>query len=403
MRRKVDILIAHPGKHHALHLVVGCIKSGALVCYFTPFYRCGLGRLVAALPGKIGSKARGYYHPDIPLKSVISPLNWQIKKLVTLFKNNILFYCDFDTFVAQAIATGKYQANVLITLQDYMPETVRAARERGWHIWSDQILNQSEMMASRIARHERSLGLVKTWQHSEKCNDEVIAAASVVTVPSRYTLDGIAERVVKTTSVVTIPYGASAKQFADARLVDQNQIVILARAQSIRKGGHLLLYALQQCSTELLTTCAPKKIKVVILGNLEPELRPILDDLVFPDSLTVEDGNVAHAEVAQLYRQASLFVMPSLSESMSLACIEALHASLPLIITKYCGVDGFVSGEMGYEVDDTVESLATALVSAFNNQHLWRVWGNNSLKLAKQLTWDAYEQSIKKLTSEILS
>lgn len=399
---KTEILIAHPGKHHALHLVVGCIKSGASVQYVTPFYRCGLGRLVSALPGNVGNKARGYFHPDIPLRSVISPVWWQLRKLFSLYKYDLSYERAFDKFVAHAIETGKYRAKVLVTLQDYMPDTVRAAQRRGYLIWSDQILNQSDEMASRILLHEEEMGLDSTWQHSECNNNEIITASNVITVPSNYCSNGIKERVAPHTRIAIIPYGASDEQFTVKRLEDPQQIVILARAQSFRKGGHLLLSALQQCGAALLAISAPKKIKVVIMGNLEPMLRNILDGLVLPKGLTVVYGNVAHAIVPKLYQQASLFVMPSLSEGRSLACLEAMHAELPLIITPYCGVDGFEHGRMGYEIADTAISLSTALVEAFKNRQSWPQWGLNSKQLASQLTWTEYERAISSLTREIL-
>lgn len=402
MTLKVDILISHPGKHHALHLVAGCAQSGASICYVTPFYRKGIGAVIAQLPGMIGSKAKGYFHPAIPLNCVVSPLDWQIKKLISLLNNNLSYERDFDLFVANAIETGKYQAKVLVTLQDYMPATVRAAKKRGWIIWSDQILNQSVEMATRVALHEKKLNLATVWQHSEIINDEMIDVADVITVPSRYTLDGINSRIAPNTHVYTIPYGASTKQFAGERLLDSEQIIILARAHSIRKGGHLFLKALQQCSGELLSACSQKKIKVIVLGSMEPVLSRLLAEINLPEGVTVEHGNVPHAQVAQLYQQASLFVMPSLSESMSLACVEALHAGLPLIITKYCGIDGFVSGEMGYEVEDNVESIAFALVMVCSNKNKWKSWERSVRKLATTLTWDAYEHQICRLVQTLI-
>lgn len=403
MKYKVDILIAHPGKHHALHLVAGCIKSGATVRFVTPFYRCGLGKLVSFLPGKIGSKAKGYFHPDIPVSFVISPFAWQVRQLILIFKQDPSYDPSFDFYMAGEIERGRYEAKVLVALQDYMPATVNAAKKRGWKIWSDQISNQSNEMALRIAKHEQALGLNNIWKHSEKHNDEILAAADVITVPSSYTLDGIKHRVVAGTRVVTITYGASAKRFSGDRIVDDQQTIILARAQSVRKGGHLLLQAIQQSAAELLKVCVPKKIKVVLLGSMELALSNMLKEIKLPVGMVIEHGNVPHADVARLYQQASLFVMPSLSESMSLACVEALHAGLPLIITKYCGIDGFASGEMGYEVQDNTESLAAALVEAFNNQHLWLQWGYNSRQLATQLTWDAYEQRVSQLAQKVLS
>jgi glycosyltransferase involved in cell wall biosynthesis len=284
-----------------------------------------------------------------------------------------------------------------------MPESVRAAKRRGWLIWSDQILNQSVEMTVRIAQHEEALGLADKWQHSEQMNDEIIAAADVITVPSVYTLDGIRDRIRPNTRIQSIPYGASTAQFAGCRLTNHEHITILVRAHSIRKGGHLFLSALQQCGSELLRACIPKRIEVIVLGNLESTLNSLLEKITLPEGISVKHGNVPHSEVALMYRQASLFIMPSLSESMSLACIEALHAGLPLIITKYCGIDTFISGEMGYEIEDTVESLKCALISAFKNQELWDQWGNNSRKVAQELTWEAYTANISRLCTEVLS
>lgn len=394
---KADILIAHPGKHHALHLVAGCIKSGVSVCYATPFYRRGLGRLIASLPGSIGDKASGYFHPDIPLHFVASSTWWQLKKLFSLYKKDESYESEFDRFVAHAIKTKKYQAKVLVTLQDYMPETVRAAKDLGWLIWSDQISNQSEAVSSRVLRHEKNLGLTSAWRHSEINNDEMIAVADVITAPSNYCFEGIKERINPHTQIYIIPYGANAAQFSGKQLKNPQEIVILARAQSFRKGGHLLLDALQRCGSLLLAASTPKKIKIVVLGNLEPVLCEKLKTIVLPDGLTVEHGNIPHAVVEKLYKKSSLFVMPSLSESMSLACIEALHAGLPLIITEYCGIDGFVSGEMGYLVEDTIESLGDTLVNAINQQNKWPEWGENSRQLAKNFTWNTYELEISNL------
>ena len=401
MTRDITILIAHPGKHHALHLVAGCIKSGVSAIYITPFYRRGLGALIARLPGKIGNKAKGYFNSDIPIDQVVSPIFWQIRKLFALFKNDEVFYQNFDLFVAHSIYSGKYQARVLITLQDYMPKTAAAAKSLGWKIWSDQILNQSDEMRIRIAKHEKYLGMASPWEHSEISNDEILAGADIITVPSGYTLNGICSRASKNAKIFTIPYGASAQQFSGERLADPAVITILARAHSVRKGGHLLLKALQECGADLLVACGSKKIRVRILGEYEAVLANLLSQIDLPKGLTIEHGNVPHAEVAALYRQASLFVMPSLSEGMSLACIEALQAGLPLIITEYCGIDGFRPGKMGYEVEDTIESIASNMIKAFENQDLWPQWSAAACKLAQELTWDSYTSSISKTCREI--
>ena len=44
---KTDVLILHPHKHHLLNLAAGAVQSGRQTVYVTPFYRKGLGALVA--------------------------------------------------------------------------------------------------------------------------------------------------------------------------------------------------------------------------------------------------------------------------------------------------------------------------------------------------------------------
>ncbi len=400
---RTEILVAHPGRHHALHLVAGCIKSGLSISYVTPLYHCGFGRFLSIFPGVIGQKASGYFHPDIPLEVVITPKSCQIKKLISLFNKDNYYENFFDEFVAKKIESGQYQAQMLVTLQDYMPMTVRAAKLQGCKIWSDQISNQSDETMLRIMRHETSLDNQSQFSHSEEANHAILSMSDVITYPSNYCFKAIDAYIPEKSRVMKIAYGASAERFSTPKITNPDVITVVVRANTVRKGGHLFIEALKQCSEIIEEICQPCAVKFVILGSLEDQLAKKLAMCHFPDGISIVHGNIPHEMMAKLYQPASLFIMPALSEGMSLACIEALHASLPLIITKHCGIDGFVSGEMGYMVDDNPQSLATALIAAFKNQHRWQNWSVNSKILADQLTWEAYELSIKKLASEILS
>lgn len=116
-----------------------------------------------------------------------------------------------------------------------------------------------------------------------------------------------------------------------------------------------------------------------------------------PTEIRILARNYAHAEVPTLLGSASLFVMPSLSESMSLAALEAAGARLPLILSKFCGIDDFVDGIHGIEVDDEVESLAAGLLDVFSKQADWLDWGKNARTLAENYSWDRYEQAVGEL------
>ena len=94
--------------------------------------------------------------------------------------------------------------------------------------------------------------------------------------------------------------------------------------------------------------------------------------------------------------------MPSLAESMSLACVEAMQVGLPMVITKYCGIDAFVSGEMGIEVNDTVESVAEGLANVFRNQDKWIIWGANCRAAVARQSWAHYEAQIASISVEAM-
>jgi len=104
--------------------------------------------------------------------------------------------------------------------------------------------------------------------------------------------------------------------------------------------------------------------------------------------------------VPALLAGAALFVMPTLSESMSLACVEAMCAGLPLVITAHAGVDCFVDGEMGVLVQDDVDSIERGITRALSDAPRLQRWGANVRSAAASLGWEAYEARIARVASQ---
>ena len=400
---KTDILIAHPGKHHVLQLVSGCIKSGVDVKFITPFYNKGISNLFTFIPGSIGKKAKGYKNSRIPKNCIESPIIMLLSKIILYLYSEKAFLIRFDNYVAKKILQGRYQGKIFVSLQDYMPSSVKAARKKGMLIWSDQILNQSDDSQKRLKNHINKYSrILGSYTHDEAINSEILIASDIVTFPSMYTYEGIKDRVRSNCKLIKIPYGADSKRFKGSEKLNNNEITILVRAPSIRKGGHLFLLALEKIYPKLIDAIDNRKIKFIIIGQLENELERLLKKIKFQSQITVTHGNIPHSEIDKLYNVASFFIMPSLSEGSSLACIEAMHAGLPLLITNYCGIDSFVSGEMGYIVEDNLESIELSLINIFNNFSKWQHWGENTKRLGSTLTWENYEERICSLTRNSL-
>lgn len=398
---RADILVAHPYKHHALNLAAGCARSGLSTAFALPFYRRGLGRLVALVPGQIGRKAQGYFHPGLGATRLIQSPGWQLRKLATLLGDPGRIAEPYDTHVANQLLRRKWRPDIVVTLQDYMPRTSAAAKQVGAMLWSDQILNLSAEASARIARHAARYGAGVIPPHSEAANTRVLAMADVVTAPSAFTLQGIQDRIASHTRVHVVPYGVDTVRFGAPRVPATDAFTIVARAQSVRKGGHLVLLAILRSHATWARLVHPRKLRVVFLGACEPALADLLAQAKRLKSIAVQDGNIANHDVPALLATAGLFLMPTLSEGMSFACVEAMCAGVPILTTGYAGVDCFVDGEMGALIEDSVESVEAGVSGALGDQSSSERWSRNARSAAATLTWDHYERAIASISSTV--
>lgn len=87
---------------------------------------------------------------------------------------------------------------------------------------------------------------------------------------------------------------------------------------------------------------------VVGWGELESDLRAMVDDRGLDDHVSIT-GRVPSVEA--YYALADVFVLPSLTEGLSVVLLEAMAAGLPVIATDASGTaEAVVDGETGYVV-----------------------------------------------------
>ena len=74
-------------------------------------------------------------------------------------------------------------------------------------------------------------------------------------------------------------------------------------------------------------------------------------------------------ELIDYYRDADIFVMPSLTETFGLVYAEAMSQGLPVIYTRGQGFDGqFEEGVVGYHTDSSsTEELISAIKNIVDN------------------------------------
>ena len=197
-----------------------------------------------------------------------------------------------------------------------------------------------------------------------------------------------------------IPYGVDDKRFFTNLKIGED-LEFVARANTLTKGGAVFLRALSRLRGDLVDRLGVESLKITILGDLDVVVAKLLRELKFDTRIHFCHGSVPGSDVPELLRRASLFIMPSLSESMSLACIEAMQSGLPLAVTPFVGVDCFKRDDMGVEFLPTVDSIAEALLFVADNKDMWPKWGRAAALAAKSLSWKSYENSINKFAASI--
>jgi glycosyltransferase involved in cell wall biosynthesis len=103
--------------------------------------------------------------------------------------------------------------------------------------------------------------------------------------------------------------------------------------------------------------------------------------------------HVTQQQLADLYRQADVFVFPTLLEGLGLVVLEAMASGLPVITTASGpsdvvrdGVDGFV-----VPIRDSV-AIAERLDFLRNRPEVRLAMGRNARERALQFTWSAYRE-----------
>ena len=125
-------------------------------------------------------------------------------------------------------------------------------------------------------------------------------------------------------------------------------------------------------------------------GTMESILRSngVLERAVFTGTLTGEHKRAA-------FQCADLFVMPSYSEAFSNAVLEALGASLPVVISDRCNFPEVAEHGAGFVVPSNDVAVCEAMGSLLSDSSMGDRMGRNGRKLVtERYTWKAAAASM---------
>ena len=212
----------------------------------------------------------------------------------------------------------------------------------------------------------------------------------------------LANRTMPDLHIPVIPNGIDANEFEPAGVSSAGRpgggVTILAVNRLIhRKGLDVLIDAFRGLRAD---GGPPVRLVIVGDGNLRQSLEAYVERERM--SATVEFmGAVPHAEIAQYYRQADIFVMPSRAEGMSNAILEAMASGLPIVCTDTGGTLELVKDNgLVVPVDDPF-ALRSALSRLVAGRELRASMGMRSRRRATELTWAKTAAAYAELYEEI--
>lgn len=149
---------------------------------------------------------------------------------------------------------------------------------------------------------------------------------------------------------------ASTEQLRSAWGVGDDLVFLTVGRYSEEKNQRALVRAMAEVADEL----PDSHLFVVGWGPLEDELRRTAADCGIEDNVTIT-GRVP--SVHEYYALADVFVLPSLTEGLSVVLLEAMASGLPVIATEVAGTgEAVVDGTTGYLVrPDSSAALADAM------------------------------------------
>lgn len=167
-----------------------------------------------------------------------------------------------------------------------------------------------------------------------------------------------------------------------------------------RKGFQFLIRALPQILDKVQHNF---EIEIVGDGPYREELIGLAENLGVTSYVRFT-GTVPYSELPRKYREADIFILPSLAEGMPLVVLEAMGTGLPIIASRVQGIDELVAENVNGALFDAgdVNGLANCLIKLINTGEKRVEMGKVSTEKVKPYDWKNIANTYLALYEDIL-
>lgn len=412
------VVIMHPLQQHSYRLAAALKEKGILCKYVTTIYmKKGtlMNSLVKLLKGDNQKRLlakRCAALDDEEVKVICEPLG-----ILMLFINRIdhkkKVKIRVDRLLAKrfGVKAAKYAircgADAVVMYDSYAGAGFQYLKKKAPHI--KRIMDASAAYAGyvgelidRESQNSSELETVckKTYPEywDNKWRKEVFCEvhySDYILAASQYCANSYVRAGLDAKAACIVPYGVDINKFVPAKTNESDKLILIYCGNgTVMKGLRYLL--------DVMTKLEDMPIKLIVVGAVDIR-EPIY--VKYANAKNVEfTGKVNHEQINEYYQSAHVYVLPTLTEGLSLAGLEAMASGLPLICTTHSGVSDLIrEGENGFVIPIADETaLYERVLWCFNNKQTLGDMSIHARKTAEGYSWKRYNQNVGEAFEKII-
>ena len=384
---RMKVIVSAGGRFHALHLAHQLEKKGHLERLYTAAYKKSDISYVNSKKVRLYTcgKILDWCFEKFRLSKIIN-LSWWYK-----FKDHL-----FDIWVCKNIQQEE-PFDIFIGWAHYFLESLPQVKKKGALVilesGSMHILEQQKILQEEYQNFNLIIPPIDA-QIVQKILAEY-AAVDYIMVPAQHVLESFVAQGISRDKMRCVPYGVSLARFFPATKIPKKFRVLFVGQVSLQKGVFYLLRAWQKLQLS--------NAELVIVGTLNQDFMEIYHQFKSDISINFM-GPVSQEKLACIYREASLFMLPSLQEGIAMVQAEAMASGLPLICTTNSGGEVFLQdNNCGFVVPiRDAKAIAEKITLFYDNPEMIKTMGARAAQVIKVFSWDEYGKNVIKVYQELL-
>jgi glycosyltransferase involved in cell wall biosynthesis len=386
------------------------VRPGPRVLYSFP-HRIGAGRICTTAWHQVAASAAAGVAVEAHVASVTRPLPPPVQVRETLARGRARLpyrvvgdqrmFRLHDEIVARRLERRAEQFDLVHLWPSGALKTLETARARGVKTVLERPSVHTRYFYDVVARESERLGIEYAPNREHAFGPAVLAReerefelADYLLCPSDFVRQTFRAAGVPDEKLLLHFYGFDATAFyprEDGTDVDRPFTMLFASHASVVKGLHFALEA-------WLASPAHERGRFVVAGEIVPEYEKVLLPMLEHPSVTV----LGHStRVAELMREADIFVLPSIAEGSALVCSEALASgAVPVVSAATNSHCRHMENALVHSVGD-VATLTEHITLLFEDRDLLRRLREQALVSAHTISWAKAGERLADLYADV--